>query len=74
MAAKIKKQIDLTEQIREAIRASGLTQTALADKSGITASRVSQFMTSARDMNGGSLDKLARVPEVWAALREKIIA
>lgn len=69
-----KKQIALTEQIREAVRESGLTQGAISERAGITSSRLSQFMTGARDMNGRSLDKIASVAEVRAVLREKITA
>jgi transcriptional regulator with XRE-family HTH domain len=58
--SKKKQQPDLLQQIRSAIVASGLTQEALSQLTGITQGRISEFASGKRDMHGASLAKLCK--------------
>ena len=55
---------NFSDQIRRAIRTSGLTQYAIAKKSGLSRGGISRFMSGDRDMNLRTLDKLAPVLNV----------
>ena len=55
---------DFSDQIRRAIRKSGMTQYAIAKRSGLTRGGISRFMAGDRDMNLRTLDKLAPVLNV----------
>jgi plasmid maintenance system antidote protein VapI len=52
---------DLAEQLREAIRASGLTMYRLSQESGVHRSQLSRFMVGQRDLSLAMADKLCRV-------------
>ena len=53
-----------SDQIRRAIKMSGMTQSAVAKRSGLTRGGISRFMAGDRDMNLRTLDKLAPVLNV----------
>ena len=55
---------NFSDQIRRAIRTSGMTQYALAKRSDLTRGGISRFMAGDRDMNLRTLDKLAPVLNV----------
>ena len=51
----------IANQLRDVIRASGLKQQEVADKTGIDFTVIYRFMTGARDINGRSFQQLFNV-------------
>ncbi len=63
MASRTKKEkgaTPLLEQIREAIRGSGLSLNRLEQLSGVGNDRLSRFMRSERDLTGAAIEKLCK--------------
>ena len=53
--------IDLGQELREAIKRSGLTRKKIADESGVCYSALHGFMAGTRDMTLASASKIAEV-------------
>ena len=59
MASRRKRRPTISEQLRKAITASGLSRCEIAKQSGIEQSALSRFMSGERGLSTSTLDKLA---------------
>ncbi|MBL0920731.1 MAG: helix-turn-helix transcriptional regulator [Phycisphaerales bacterium] len=50
----------IADQLRAAVRASGLTQAEIADRAGMHRPDVARFMSGARDPRASTIDRIAR--------------
>ena len=61
--------MDMSDQVRQAIRNCGMTQYAIAKATGITKGALSRFMAGERDMNLRTLQRIA--PAIGVSLTVK---
>ena len=60
-SVKMISVMTFSDQVRNAIKSSGMTRYMIAKESGLTSGALSRFMAGDRDMNLRTLDKLASV-------------
>ena len=60
MAKKATRHKTITDQLREAIRESGLTHYRLGKDSGVDIAAIDRFVAG-REPKGGTIDRLARI-------------
>lgn len=63
-----RKAVSLSEQVRRAIRDSGLTQYRISKEAGIDRSTLHRFMTGERGLPMKTLDRLAEVLDLRVSL------
>ena len=67
---KRKKKLPFSEQLKEAIKASELTNYAIAKEAGIARSSLSQFMTGKRSISLANIDAIIEVLDLEISPRQ----